>query len=249
MSNAATPRARLLTVFSDELGYLAVSHLAHRPWEGRTIDIARACGVTAPEVSKRIARLRGAGVILRGNQHRLVDAEQTTRALREIDRLSIALQRWHLSNEKHVFYNREERLASRADGAAWPDDPDFRRRPVAMRWQSTDETGIQSADETGIPVLGPDEGVLVDETEPRALLNDEYLPFKMLITGLSTGGLEVNERRATRRAKRAIEQLVPPASRILPISRHPGWRDATEHVYTHSDLAAELRKYQHTTED
>ena len=241
MSNAATPRARLLAVLSDELGYLAVSHLAHRPWEGRTIDIAHACGVPAPDVSKRIARLRAAGVILRGNQHRLVDAEQTTRALREIDRLSIALQRWHLSNEEHVFYDREERLASRGDGDAWPDDPDFRRAPVAMRWQSTDETGVL--------VLGPDEGVLVDETDPRALLNDEYLPFKMLITGLSTGGLEVNERRATRRAKRAIEQLVPPASRILPISRHPGWRDATEHVYTHSDLAAELRKYQHATDD
>jgi Mn-dependent DtxR family transcriptional regulator len=223
----------MLDALADQLGFLIVSHLAHRPAHARTKDIASALGVMAPEVSKRILRLEVAGVILRGREHMLIDQEQTRRMLREINRLSISLQRWHLHNEERVFTTREYTLA-RGQLEPLP-GLDARRLAASMRWQATDEEGIL--------VLGPDEGILIDEDAPRAVLNHDYLPFRMLVAGLTAGDLHLDRRAATHRAKRAIEELVPPANYEMPISRFGGWRDATEQVYRDPELPTALRRY------
>lgn len=234
-----TPRSRLLSALADDLGFQVVDYLARWP-SARTNELAAELGVTDASVSKRITKLVSAGAVRLERQrepHTLVDPAQTIRALREIDRLWISLQRHQAAEGARQLAAREDQFAH--DGnKTWDELFEEIDRPPApprvTRWQATDEVGIIT--------LGPEEGVLVCERERRVVCSRDYRPFLMLVAGLTAGDLQIDPKRATGRIKRAVEALVPRYIGDLPISRHHGWRDATDKVYDSARLVEQLRR-------
>jgi DNA-binding MarR family transcriptional regulator len=232
---------RLLEALADDMNMRIVRCLMTLEGSARTSKIAAELSETDTRISRHLQDLEDILLIERGKgraPHVLVDLPQTTRAIRELRRLSISLRRDTLKEDEDDFERDEWLIAGHPERDDWnyawdeawlPDPP----RPVL--WQRTHEPGIVT--------LGPEEGVLVRSRQPLVVFNSDYLPFRTLISGLMAGDLEIDPLRAVRRATAAVQSLAPEAKDDLPLSRHRGWRDATEHVYTHPQLGAELRKY------
>lgn len=227
-----------MSALADDVGFGVVDYLVR--WSSaRTSDLAVELKVTDSSVSKRISKLVSAGAVRLGPQrepHTLVDPAQTIRALREIDRLWISLQRLQAAAGARQLAAREDQVAD--DNKTWDEifeelDPP-RAPPRVTQWQATDEDGIV--------MLGPEEGVLVCERERRVVCSRDYRPYLMLVAGLTAGDLQIAPKRATSRVQRAVEALVPRYIDDLPISRHDGWRDATDKVYDNAGLVGQLRR-------
>lgn len=231
--------SRLLEGLADETNLRIVRCLMRFEGSARTSEIAVELRETDSRVSRHIGHLEDLNLVERGqgrDPHKLVDLRQTIRAVREIRRLSISVRRGSLKQDEMDFEFDEKLIAQ--PQARWdcewheeliPDPP----RPVL--WRQTHEPGIVT--------LGPEEGVLVRIDQPLVVFNSVYLPFQMLVTGMAAGDLEIDPMRAVRRVTLAVENLAPAANDYLPLSRHRGWRDATENVYTNPQLGTELRKY------
>ena len=232
---------RLLEALADDTNLRILRALMRYQGSARTCDIAAEMSVTDSVVSRHIGQLEDLGLVVRGRgraAHELVDPRQTIRAIREIRRLSISVRRSSLKQDEDAFASDEELIAQPQERWAWDSTWDELPLPGPSRpvlWQRTHEPGIVT--------LGPEEGVLIRVRQPLVVLNSLYLPFRTLVSGLTAGDLQIDPMRAVRRATSAVQSLVPERADHLPLSRHRGWRDATEDVYTNPQLSAELRKY------
>ena len=232
---------RLLEALADETNMRIVRCLMRLEGSARTCEIAAELSENDSVISRHLGQLEDLLLVERGKgraPHVLVDLPQTIRAIRELRRLSIAVRSSALKEDVDDFAYDERLIARPQDRHAWDfawDEPFLPDPPRPVLWQRTHEPGIV--------VLGPEEGVLVRIRQPLAVFNSQYLPFLTLISGLTAGDLEIDPPRAVRRATAAVQSLTPEAKDDLPLSRHRGWRDATEHVYTHPELSTELRKY------
>ena len=238
--------SRLLEALSDPVNFMIVRCLVVYGAQ-QTGQIATLVGISDSAVSKSLNNLEAVDLVLRGKgraRHSLADPMQAERVLREVRRLSVSLRRTPLENDEAEFADDEDKLAH------WPGSQmehwsDELLRPGPERpvlWQETDEPGIVR--------LGPDEGVLLRESQPLVVVNTTFLGFRMLVAGVSGGDLELNSRRATRRAKLAVTELLPAyAGDHLQVSRYTGWRDATDQVYGSDKMVSKLRRYLRLPDD
>jgi hypothetical protein len=242
----------MLEALSDDLCFRIIDYLAQHG-DAHSTELASELNATKDQVSKRIKTLVDAGLVTRGRPQTLIFPDQTLRTLDEIGRLQILSRRQLLADVEDPYYGRAWMRRHPEGYDTHPDEHgEFPRTPeIDIRWQVPTATPRRSdedrEDKRRTVTLLPEDGVLVHETEPWAVLNREYFGFRLVVGALTVGDLEMSPERAIARASWAVEKLVPRTTNRHHLSHHRGWLDATHDVYgDHKRLVEQLRKYVRT---